>query len=312
MARAPRLHYPSALYHVMLRGNGGQDIFFHQDDRYHLYLLLHEGISRYGHRVHAFCCMSNHVHLAVQVADTPLARIMQNLAFRYTRWVNRRQGQTGHLFQGRYKAILVDRDAYLLALTRYIHLNPVRAGLVREPAAYRWSGHRAYLGKATLPWLTTDGVLSQFSAHRGHARRRYQRFVAEGKREGHREEFHTGSSPKQLLGDDKFVERALKRAGQRVGPKVNLERIIKWVCRDYKLKENDLRAAGKFRNAAEARAVIAFVVREAPQLTLASLGARMQRDSTTLSASIQRLLARSQHDKVLAARLARARRQVFK
>ena len=312
MARKPRLHYPGALYHVMLRGNGGQDIFFDPGDRYHLYLLLQEGIARYGHRIHAFCCMTNHLHLAVQVAEVPLSRVMQNLAFRYTRWVNRRQGKSGHLFQGRYKAILVDQDAYLLELTRYIHLNPVRAGLVRDPAAYPWSGHRVYLGKAKLPWLTTDWVLSQLSPHLGHARRRYQKFVAEGQGEGHREEFHKGSLAGRLLGDDKFAERALRRAGQRLGAKADLDTIIKRVCQDYKLSEHDLRAAGKHRRAAEARAVIAWVVREAPSLTLAALSDRVQRDGTTLSASVQRLLTRSQQDKTLTARLARVRRQVLK
>lgn len=177
MARPPRIHYPGALYHVMLRGNGGADIFFDRNDRYHLYLLLQAGIAKYGHRLHAFCAMSNHLHLAVQVAEVPLSKIMQNVAFRYTRWINRKQGKMGHLFQGRYKAILVDQDAYLLALTRYIHLNPVRAGLVKDPSAYPWSGHRAYVGRESLPWLTTDWVLSQFASHAGHARRVIKRLL---------------------------------------------------------------------------------------------------------------------------------------
>lgn len=147
MARKPRLHVSGGLYHVMLRGNGGQAIFFTDADRYHLYLLLQEGIERYGHRVHGFCCMSNHIHLAVQVADIPLAKIMQNLSFRYTRWINQRKKRVGHLFQGRYKAILVDADSYLLQLVCYIHLNPVRANMVKRPEHYRWSGHRAYIGR---------------------------------------------------------------------------------------------------------------------------------------------------------------------
>jgi REP-associated tyrosine transposase len=145
----------------MLRGNGGQPIFFADADRYRLYLLLQEGVERYGHRIHAFCLMSNHLHLAMQVAEVSLSKILQNLSFRYTRWVNRQQGRMGHLFQGRYKALLVDADSYLLELVRYIHLNPVRAGLVDEPSAYPWSGHWAYLGEEILPWLTTEWVLEQ-------------------------------------------------------------------------------------------------------------------------------------------------------
>ncbi len=100
----------------MLRGNGGQDIFFCPEDRYHLFILMQEGIERFGHRVHAFCLMSNHIHLVIQVSDIPLSRIMQNLSFRYPRWVNSRHKRMGHLFQGRYKALLVDGDSYLLEL----------------------------------------------------------------------------------------------------------------------------------------------------------------------------------------------------
>jgi putative transposase len=95
--------------------------------------------------------MNTHVHLAIQVGGVPLSRILQNLSFRYTRWVNGRRKRSGHLFQGRYKAVLVDADSYLDALVRYIHLNPVRAGMVKEPEEYRWSGHRAYLGLEKIP-----------------------------------------------------------------------------------------------------------------------------------------------------------------
>ena len=120
MARKPRVYYHGALYHVTLRGNAGQTVFFDNRDRTHFYLLVQEGIERFRHRIHAFCLMNNHVHLAIQVADIPLSRIIQNLSFRYTRWINWRQSRLGHLFQGRYKAVLVDADAYLLELTRYI------------------------------------------------------------------------------------------------------------------------------------------------------------------------------------------------
>ncbi len=142
MARKPRIHVAGGTYHVMLRGNAGQPIFFSDEDRYHLYLLLQEGSARFDYRVHAFCCMGNHLYLALQVGEIPLSKSMPNLAFRYTRWVNRREKRLGHLFQGRYKALLVERDNYLLELVRYIHLNPVRAGLVKQPEGYREEFHR--------------------------------------------------------------------------------------------------------------------------------------------------------------------------
>jgi REP element-mobilizing transposase RayT len=157
MARKPRLHVPGGVYHVMLDGNGGPEIFLTDEDRLHFYDLVEEGVDRFGHRIHGFCLMGNHVHLVVQVAETPLAKIVQNLSFRYTRWIHRRQRTVGHVFQGRYKAILVDADAYLLTLVRYVHLNPVRAALVAHPDDYRWSGHRTYLGLEATP-LAFDGV----------------------------------------------------------------------------------------------------------------------------------------------------------
>ena len=197
MARKPRVHFPAALYHVMLRGNGGQDIFFEDADRYRFYLLLQQGVERYGHRIHAFCLMSNHIHLAIQVAETPLSHIMQNITFRYTRWVNWHRKSSGHLFQGRFKAVLVDADSYLLELIRYIHLNPVRAGMVAAPEDYPWSGHRACLGLETIPWLTTDWVLAQFGTNPARARREYGKFVDLGKGDGRRQEFHSGVVERQ-------------------------------------------------------------------------------------------------------------------
>jgi putative transposase len=111
MARKPRLHVPGGLYHVRLRRNGEQNIFSDDEDRYHLYLLIQQGVERYRHRVHGFCCMTNQIQ-AIQVAEDPLSGIMQNPSFRYTRWMNNKQTRRGHLFQGRYKAILVDANNY--------------------------------------------------------------------------------------------------------------------------------------------------------------------------------------------------------
>jgi REP element-mobilizing transposase RayT len=126
MTRKQRIHIIGGFYHVMLRGNGGMDVFGSDDDRCRFLLLLQEGSIRFGFRLHAFCLMGNHIHLTIQVSDVPLSKIMQNLSFRYTRWFNAKNQRFGHLFQGRYKAILIDDSAYLLTLIRYIHLNPVR------------------------------------------------------------------------------------------------------------------------------------------------------------------------------------------
>jgi len=128
----------------MLRGNGGQNVFYSPADRIQLYLLLQEGIERFVHRIHAFCLMINHIHLVIQVGEVPLSKIIQNISFRYTRYINGRMKRIGHLFQGRYKAILIDADSYLLELVRYIHNNPLRVGLAQAPEQYQWSSHQAY------------------------------------------------------------------------------------------------------------------------------------------------------------------------
>ena len=287
MARRPRLHFPGALYHVILRGNGGDPVFFDEADRCRFYLLLQEGTERFGCRIHAFCCMTNHIHLALQVGDLPLSRLMQNLSLRYTAWINRRQDRKGHLFQGRYMALLIDHDNYLLELVRYIHLNPVRAGMVAHPDDYPWSGHGAYLGREIIPWLTTDYALGLLAPTKDESRRKYAGFVAEGFGEGHRHEFHRGPCEGRILGDDLFVEKVLHRAGE--GLPVPAGEVIDAVCREFAIDPEALRQPGKARPASTARAWTAWLVRELPGGTLAELGTRLGRDVVSLSQAAGRL-----------------------
>ena len=177
MPRKPRLHVPGGFYHVILRGNHREPLFGADHDRAYLNALVGDAAARFDLRIHAYCWMTNHLHLAVRVGDTPLAKPMQRLAMRYSRHIHRGAGQSGHLFERRFRAILVDADSYLKSLVRYIHLNPVVAGMVAEPMAYRWSSHRDYLGQRTVPWLDTDFVLETFGATVGVARVRYAQFM---------------------------------------------------------------------------------------------------------------------------------------
>ena len=287
MARKPRIHVDGALYHVMLRGNGGQTIFLTEEDRDAFEALVAEGVSRFGHRIHAYCWMGNHVHLAIQVAETPLSKIMQNLAFRYTRFINRREERIGHLFQGRFKALLVDADSYLLELVRYIHLNPVRAKLVVEPADYHWSGHLAYLGKAHKAWLTTDWVLSQFASSSGTARREYEAFVHAGLHEGHREEFHRERLEGAILGADHFVEKIISTQAVNPPRRISLDAILQAVAHAWEADREALRSPSRARSIAEARAAAAYLVVENGDDTLSSLGKLLNRDVSTLSNGAQ-------------------------
>lgn len=282
---------------MMLRGNGGEDIFFDDSDRHYLYELLHEGVQRYGHRIHGFCCMSNHIHLALQVADEPLSQIMQNLSFRYTRWINRKRGRTGHVFQGRYKAILIDADSYLLELIRYIHLNPVRAGLAEDPVDYAWSGHRAYLGLTSLPWLHTEWILGLFAKRLNTCRKRYAAFVQEGAEEGFREDFHQGGKDGRVLADDRFLQKVLGKSRAPL-PEVTLQEIAALVSRDYGLDDSELRGPSRNRVLSEARAVIGWLARQLGAASTKETAFFFHREASTFSRHIGKIDAEARASKV--------------
>lgn len=229
---------------------------------------------------------------------------MQNLCFRYTRWINWRLNRSGHLFQGRFKAILVDADAYLLELTRYLHINPLRADMVQSPEEYPWSSYRGYLGLETIPWLTTDWVLSQFSKGSDKARRDYRKFVDLGKEDGHRKEFHSGTSgDSRILGDDTFMDKVLVRAEARPKRAASLVQIVENVCREYAVELKDLAAPGKYRHLSEARGMAAWLLLESGHGTIAELGKYTERDPTTLSSAAKRLQIRAKKDQVLAVKM---------
>lgn len=289
MARKPRIHYPSAVYHVILRGNAGDPIFFSDQDRYRLYLIFQYAVERFICRIHAFCLMRNHVHIVVQTGDIPLSRIMQNISLRFTKWINYSQSRTGHLFQGRYKALLIDADAYLLELVRYIHLNPVRAGIVAAADEYPWSGHGAYLGKEQFPWLTTDYVLSMFSSDAEQARKAYDSFVQDGVGEGRRNDFHSGSCEGRILGSDTFTDEILSMVDQKSEQEYTLPEVIATVCAYFHISEETLRAAGKARPMSEARAIAAAIVQTAPHLRLTDLAKVLRRDISALGKAAQRI-----------------------
>ncbi|MBW2056778.1 MAG: transposase [Deltaproteobacteria bacterium] len=181
MARPLRIEFPGAVYHITSRGNAGQSIFRDDQDRVNFLGILKETIKRFNWCLHAYCLMENHYHLVVETVDGKLSQGMRHLNGVYTQRFNRRHQQTGHIFQGRYGSILVDRQSHLLEVCRYVVLNPVRAAIVQEPAKWPWSSYRATSGLGGRPtFLTTDWVLAQFDEDRREAQKRYRRFVASG------------------------------------------------------------------------------------------------------------------------------------
>jgi putative transposase len=175
------VEFPGALYHVTSRGNERKRIYRETHDRILFLDLFGVTIDRFGWLCHGYCLMGNHYHLIVETPEANLAAGMQQLNSRYAQSFNRRWGRVGHLFQGRYKAVLVEKDAYLLTLARYVALNPVRVGWRERPEHWRWSGYRALVGlEARPPWLSTDWILGQFARERPRARARLREFVADG------------------------------------------------------------------------------------------------------------------------------------
>ncbi len=282
---------------MMLRGNGGDKVFHSDEGRLHFYLLMQEGVERFGHRIHAFCLMDNHVHLVIQVGKVSLSRIMQNLSFRYTIWFNVQRKRVGHLFQGRYKALLVDEESYLLELVRYTHLNPVRADMVQNISDYFWSSHLAYMGHETLPWLTSDVVLSHFSSELADARSKYANFVFDGLSELHRPEFHCGSVDSRVLGDDTFAEKALT-GDSSIVKKVSLDRCIEVVTKHYEITPASLSERNRIRKPAKARAVVAWLMRECGDESLTSIANFFNRDVATMSTAIRKLEIHAADDDV--------------
>lgn len=212
MARPLRLEFSGALYHITARGDRREDIYADDEDRHTFLSVLGRIVVDFHWVCHAFCLMGNHYHLVVETPDANLSKGMRQLNGVYTQAFNRRHGLVGHLFQGRYKAILVDEEAYLLALSRYVVLNPVRARIVRVPEAWPWSSHRMMLGMEPSPgWLQTNALLARFGSRRSVARQRYAQFVAEG---AGQDSIWKNLRRQIYLGDEHFAERMQAKLGR--------------------------------------------------------------------------------------------------
>lgn len=209
MARPLRIEFAGALYHLTSRGDRREDIYVDDADREAFLAVFADACEHFGWGCHAYCLMSNHYHLLVETREASLGRGMRHLNGVYTQQLNRRHRRVGHVFQGRYKAILVQKDTYLLELARYIVLNPVRAGMVRSARDWPWSSYRATCGDTEAPpWLSIDWLLSGFGSRRGAAMQRYREFVSAGRGQPS----PWGDLKQQIyLGDERFIEKMQAR-----------------------------------------------------------------------------------------------------
>jgi len=287
MARGTRLDVPGALHHVMQRGHERGKIFRDAADYTRFLTYVNQALTTSITRCLAWALMPNHIHFLLQTGATPIARVLQPLFTRYAVTFNLRWHRSGHVFQGRYKSLLCEQEPYRLALVRYIHLNPIRAGLCEDLpslAAYPWTGHRALMGKATVTWQDTAAVLDEFGSKRSEARAAYERFCRDGLREGpdHRLEgeglrpLESGGwesvrlgrgeegewADQRILGGARFVENALEKADEherwrsrvrRHG--MSMERVLALVAAKTGVRVRDLTGSGKRPPQVRARAL---------------------------------------------------------
>jgi putative transposase len=205
MARPLRIEFPGAIYHVTARGNARSAIFIDDDDRETFLVRLGEVVTHFAWLCHAYCLMNNHYHLLIETPEGNLSEGMRQLNGVYTQRFNRHHQRVGHIFQGRYKAILVERDRYLLELCRYVVLNPVRARVVKQIDRYPWSSYPATMDISACPgWLSTDWLLGQFAKRRSLAQQRHAEFVAQGIK---RPSPWSAVRGQVLLGTDSFAEK---------------------------------------------------------------------------------------------------------
>ena len=191
---------------MMNRGNGGEYVVERKADKLKFLEYLDMARERFGVVIHSYCLMSNHYHLLVETPEANLSRAIQWLNVSYATWYNRKKGRRGHLFQGRFKAIIIDKDVYLKELSRYIHRNPVRANMIDLPEQYPWSSYRVFIGQAKIPdFLEIDWLLGRFGKTRKEAYARYKKFVDRGS-DDPKANPHTGLVGGVILGRDKFVQ----------------------------------------------------------------------------------------------------------
>lgn len=257
MSRPLRIEFAGALYHVTLRGNGRKPIFRNDQDRLSFLEVLHKVNQRYHWFCHAYCLMSNHYHLIIETPDGNLSRGMRQLNGVYTMYFNRRHRTVGHVFQGRYKAILVEKESYLLEVCRYVVLNPVRAGLVERPEGWSWSSYRGTVGlNKPHRSLTIDWILGQMGKEKRGAVRRYRAYVREGRRADTIWKKVKGQS---ILGEEDFIDRFIGHVrgyeeikeiprGQRYLGRPGLEDLFSGkVVRDRKMRnERVVKAVGEW------------------------------------------------------------------
>ena len=312
MSRPLRIQYPDAWYHIMNRGRRGEEIFAGKNDYTAFIDLLKELVENYNIKIAAYSLISNHYHLLVQTPDANISRSMRHLNGVYTQRFNRIHNCDGQLFRGRYKSILMEGDSYLLELVRYIHRNPLEAGLVENLQKYTWSSHKGYLSSARKwDWLHKDFVLSFFGKNKSETIRRYRQFISREIPEEINQILARKKLP-TIMGSKSFVDKVKERffsnksheevpESRFLAPEV--DRIIDEVCKFYNVNRQDLLASrrGYFN---EPRNVAIYLIRRLRGDTLKGVGEVFGLDkNSTVSSVVERLNREIRKDKKINKRI---------
>ena len=287
MARKPRIHFAGALYHVILRGNDRQDIFYQPSDCQLWEAILQASMERYQSTIHCFCWMTNHLHMVIQVDEKPLAATIRYAASQYSRKINFFQSRSGHLFERRHRAILVHEDTYLKGLVRYIHYNPVRSGMVAQPGDYGWSSHAIYTGEKTSDWVRTNQVLGAFGPTLLMARAAYVGFMAQGGED--QQSLYKGPVTQEVTEFDSDSGTLAHERRPIKFPQTNaLEAIIQKHLKDTLVTDSQLVGPSKQRKLSRLRYTIAAEAIEEGATTVAEVARRLHRSEAAISQLISR------------------------
>lgn len=321
MPRQARLDVPGALHHIMVRGINKANIFDDDEDKTRFLERLSQNVTEGKCSVYAWVLMTNHIHLLFKSGKDGISSVMRKLLTWYAQYYNHRHNRTGHLFENRYKSILCEEDNYLLALVRYIHLNPLRAELVKtmdELDRYPWSGHRAILGKSKYPWMDAEHVLAEFGSTRRKAIHAYRRFMEQGIDQGHVKELTGGGLirsqggwsqvqamrrrgqkeefDERILGAGHFVNTVLKEAEERQLRQIKhrrsgrtIQKIIEEECRKQGISPKELTGGSKRRKVAGTRSLIALRSRDELGLSSAEIARHVGVSTSGVTRSIERI-----------------------
>jgi REP element-mobilizing transposase RayT len=307
MARQLRVEFEGAFYHITSRGNLGENIFIKEGDKQKFLEILKRTKNRYGYFLHAYALMDNHYHLLIETPRANISQIMQNINTSHTVYINKKYQRRGHLFQGRFKGIIVDKDAYLVTLSRYIHLNPVRANLVDRPENGRWTSYWSYVnGKGSDELVSSEDTLRCFSVRKGDAGRKYKMFVESGisRVSNPFEDLESGL----VLGRDAFIEKIMNLLGKvnaddelpqirRLIKDVPSEKVIEYCCSYYGKTEEELIRRGKGKS--ERQAAIYLMKALSGKKTNSEIGNFFGIKGPAVSVAAKSIEERIQKDKVL-------------